>query len=328
MRSLQLGDEGRLRHLLSIDGLPRERIVQLLDRADALRLGAERGLLKLPLLRGRTVVNLFFEDSTRTRTTFQLAAERLSADVVNLDVARSSTSKGESLLDTLATLAAMRCDLFVVRHPQSGAAHFIASHAPPGISVLNAGDGRNAHPTQALLDVYTIRRHKGPDFSRLTVTVVGDVLHSRVARSNLQALAALGVGELRVVGPRTLVPEHLDELGVHRHDRLDEGLADADVVIMLRLQKERMRGALLPSEGEFYRLYGLTRDRLARAKPDCIVMHPGPINRGVEIESEVADGPQSVILEQVSNGLYIRMAVMAQILGDQVLDGDREGISA
>lgn len=324
MRSIQLSEDGRLRHLIGIDGLPRERICQLLDRTHALRVAAERGNLKLPLLRGRTVVNLFFEDSTRTRTTFQLAAERLSADVVNLDVAHSSTSKGESLLDTLATLAAMRCDLFVVRHPQSGAAHFIASHAPNGISVLNAGDGRNAHPTQALLDAYTIRRHKGADFSALTVAIVGDVLHSRVARSDLQVLATLGVGQLRVVGPRTLVPEHLDEFGVSRFTRLDEGLTDADVVIMLRLQKERMRGALLPSESEFYRLYGLTRERLARARPDCIVMHPGPINRGVEIESAVADGPQSVILDQVSNGLYVRMAVMAQILGDQVRDGERE----
>ncbi len=315
--SLQLADDGRLRHLLSIDGLPRATLESLLDRTEALRLGAERGNRKLPLLRGRTVVNLFFEDSTRTRTTFQLAAERLSADVVNLDVARSSTNKGESLLDTLATLAAMHCDLFVVRHPQSGAAHFIAEHAPADISVLNAGDGRNAHPTQALLDVFTIRRHKGPDFSSLVVALVGDVLHSRVARSNLQALATLGVGELRVIGPGTLIPEHLDELGVHRHSQLESGLAGADVVMMLRLQKERMRGAFLPSEAEFYRRYGLTRERLALARPDCIVMHPGPINRGVEIESEVADGARSVILDQVRNGLYLRMAVMAQILGDR-----------
>jgi aspartate carbamoyltransferase catalytic subunit len=316
--ALQMAD-GRLRHLLGIDGLPRSMLESLLDRADHLRLSTERGNRKLPLLRGRTVVNLFFEDSTRTRTTFQLAAERLSADVVNLDVARSSTSKGESLLDTLATLAAMHCDLFVVRHPQSGAAHFIAEHAPPGIAVLNAGDGRNAHPTQALLDVYTIRRHKGADFSGLIVAMVGDVMHSRVARSDLQALATLGVGELRVIGPKTLIPEHLDELGVHRHGDLRTGLAGADVVIMLRLQKERMRAALLPSEAEFYRSFGLTRERLALAKPDCIVMHPGPINRGVEIESEVADGPHSVILEQVSNGLYVRMAVMAQILGQRAL---------
>lgn len=320
--ALQLLD-GRLRHLLSIDGLSRSLLETLLDRAEHLRLSTQRGNRKLPLLRGRTVVNLFFEDSTRTRTTFQLAAERLSADVVNLDVARSSTSKGESLLDTLATLAAMHCELFVVRHPQSGAAHFIAEHAPAGIAVLNAGDGRNAHPTQALLDVYTIRRHKGADFSGLVVAMVGDVMHSRVARSGLQALATLGVGELRVIGPKTLIPEHLDELGVHRHPSLASGLADADVVIMLRLQKERMRGALLPSESEFYRQFGLTRERLALAKPDCIVMHPGPINRGVEIESEVADGPQSVILEQVSNGLYVRMAVMAQILGHRPT-GDRE----
>lgn len=315
--SLQLTPEGRLRHLLAVDGLPPTLIHELLDAADALRAAGLRGNKKLPILRGRTIVNLFFEASTRTRTTFELAAERLSADVVNLDVASSSTSKGESLLDTLATLEAMHCDMFIVRHPESGAAHFIAEHARPGVAVLNAGDGRHAHPTQALLDAYTIRRHR-PRFEELTVAVVGDVLHSRVARSELRLLGILGVGELRVVGPRTLLPPSIEEFGVCVHTDLDRGLEDVDVVIMLRLQRERMRGALLPSEGEYFQRYGLSAERLRRAKPGCLVMHPGPMNRGVEIASEVADGPQSLILEQVSNGLAVRMAVMSHILGAQV----------
>lgn len=313
-RSLQLDPQGRLRHLLTLEGLPRALLLELLDTAESMRHVALRGNKKLPVLRGRTVLNLFFEASTRTRTTFQLAAERLSADVINLDVAASSTSKGESLLDTLATLEAMHCDMFVVRHPDSGAAHFIAEHSAPQVAVLNAGDGRHAHPTQALLDAYTIRRHK-PDFASLRVAIVGDVLHSRVARSELLAFGILGVGEIRVIGPKTLVPDVLEDFGVRIYTDMDAGLQDVDVVIMLRLQRERMRGALLPSESEYFRRYGLSAQRLTRAKPDCIVMHPGPMNRGVEIASEVADGPQSVILEQVSNGLAIRMAVMSHILG-------------
>lgn len=315
--SLQLTAQGRLRHLLTIEGLKPALVHELLDAAEALRSAALRGNKKLPILRGRTILNLFFEASTRTRTTFELAAERLSADVVNLDVASSSTSKGESLLDTLATLEAMHCDMFVVRHPESGAAHFIAEHARPGVAVLNAGDGRHAHPTQALLDAYTIRRHKA-HFGELTVALVGDVLHSRVARSELRLLGILGVGELRVVAPRTLLPPSIEEFGVRVCTDLDEGLEDADVVMMLRLQRERMRGAFLPSESEYYQRYGLSSERLLRAKPDCLVMHPGPMNRGVEIASEVADGPRSVILEQVSNGLALRMAVMSHILGAQV----------
>jgi aspartate carbamoyltransferase catalytic subunit len=319
--SLQVTADGRLKHLLTIDGIPRALLLELLDAAESLRSVALRGNKKLPLLRGRTIVNLFFEASTRTRTTFELAAARLSADVVNLDVASSSTSKGESLLDTLATLEAMQCDMFVVRHPDSGAAHFIAEHAAPGVAVLNAGDGRHAHPTQALLDAYTIHRHK-PRFEELTIALVGDVLHSRVARSQLRAFGTLGVNELRVVGPRTLMPPAIEELGVRVYTDMDAGLADADVVITLRLQRERMRGAFVPSEAEYYRRYGLSAERLALAKPDCIVMHPGPMNRGVEIASAVADGKQSVILEQVSNGLAMRMAVMSHILGARVPHAD------
>lgn len=315
--SLQVTADGRLRHLLTIDGIPRSLLMELLAAAESLRSVALRGNKKLPLLRGRTIVNLFFEASTRTRTTFELAAARLSADVVNLDVASSSTSKGESLLDTLATLEAMQCDMFIVRHPESGAAHFIAEHAAADVAVLNAGDGRHAHPTQALLDAYTIHRHK-PNFQDLTIALVGDVLHSRVARSQLRAFGILGVNELRVVGPRTLMPPAIEELGARIFTDMNAGVADADVVISLRLQRERMRGAFVPSEGEYYKHYGLTAERLALAKPDCMVMHPGPMNRGVEIASEVADGKQSVILEQVSNGLAMRMAVMSHILGARV----------
>lgn len=317
MSRLQFDAEGRWRHLLDTEGLKRAHIELVLDRAEALR-DASGAARKLPLLRGKTVCTLFFEASTRTRTTFELAATRLSADVTSLDLASSSTKKGESLLDTLATLEAMQCDLFVVRHEHSGAAEFFARHCAPTVSVLNAGDGRHAHPTQALLDMLTIRRHKGRDFSALRVAIVGDVLHSRVARSDLHALHALQVGELRLVGPRTLVPECFADLGARLYTDLDAGIADCDVVIMLRLQRERMRGAFIPSETEYYRRYGLSEARLARAHPDCIVMHPGPMNRGVEIASSVADGPHSVIREQVANGLVVRMAVMATVLGATV----------
>jgi len=309
-----------LKHLLDITSLKREQLFELLDMAQVLRDTVILGNRKLPLLRGKTVVNLFFEASTRTRTTFELAAKRLSADVVNLDVAASSASKGESLLDTLATLESMHCDLFVIRHQASGAARFFAEHAAPHVSVLNAGDGRHAHPTQALLDMLTIRRHK-PNLNALKVGIVGDVLHSRVARSDIQALNLLQVQEIRVLGPKTLMPQDFDDrsqsaFGVHYFSNMDQGLEDLDVIIMLRLQRERMIGGFfLPSESEYFRQYGLTEARLKRAKPDCIVMHPGPMNRGVEIASSVADGPQSVIREQVTNGLAVRMAVMAKVLG-------------
>jgi aspartate carbamoyltransferase catalytic subunit len=314
MSQLQFAADGSLRHLLSMESIKAPMIHALLDQAEALQ-NSTGGARKLPLLRGKTVVSLFFENSTRTRTTFELAATRLSADVVTLDVASSSTKKGESLLDTLATLEAMQCDLFVVRHAASGAAEFIAQYAAPGVSVLNAGDGRHAHPTQALLDMYTIRKHKGRDFSGLKVAIVGDLLHSRVARSDIRALASLGVGELRLVGPQALVPPSFAEFGASVYGDLDKALTDIDVIIMLRLQRERMRGAFLPSESEYFKRYGLTEQRLKLAKADCLVMHPGPMNRGVEIASSVADGPNSVIAEQVANGLAVRMAVMATVLG-------------
>jgi len=313
--SLQLDAQGHLRHLLTTEGLPRRVLERLLDRAEPYARAAEIGFKKDPLLTGKTVVNLFFENSTRTRTTFELAATRLSADVVNLHVQASSTAKGETLLDTLKTIEAMQVDLFVIRHEASGAAHFFAERAQPGVAILNAGDGRHAHPTQALLDAFTIRRHK-KEFDNLSVAIVGDIVHSRVARSNIHALTTLGVKDLRLVGPTTLMPAGIAQLapGVTIEHDLMRGLEGVDVVILLRLQKERMVGAFLPSLGEFHRDYGLTQERLDRLKPDLLMMHPGPINRGVEIAGDVAYGERSVILDQVKNGVAVRMAVMAEIL--------------
>jgi aspartate carbamoyltransferase catalytic subunit len=315
-RNPQLNAHGELIHLLSVEGLPRAVVEQILDTAATFLSVNEREVKKLPLLRGKSVFNLFFENSTRTRTTFEIAANRLGADVINLDIARSSTAKGESLLDTVANLSAMHADLFVVRHADSGAPYLIAQHCAPQVHVVNAGDGRHAHPTQGLLDAYTIRHYKG-DFTRLRVAIVGDILHSRVARSDIHALTTLGVPEIRAVGPKTLVPADLAAMGVRVCHDLAEGLRGADVVIMLRLQNERMDGALLPSAGEFYKHWGLTEARLALAAPDCIVMHPGPINRGVEIDSAVADGARSVILPQVGFGIAVRMAVMSIIAGNE-----------
>jgi len=311
---MQLHENGRLRHFLTLEGLPRELLVEIMDTAESFVGVQAKTVKKVPLLRGKTVVNMFFEPSTRTRTTFELAAKRLSADVLNINIATSATTKGESLLDTLRNIEAMFCDMFIVRHADSGAAHFIARHVAPHVSVLNAGDGRHAHPTQAMLDMFTIRRHKG-DFTRLKVAIVGDILHSRVARSQIHALNILNTAEVRVIAPRTLLPTEVEKLGVQVFHDMDEGLRDVDVVIMLRLQRERMQSALLPSAHEYFQLYGLTEERLRVAKEDVIVMHPGPVNRGVEIASEVADGPHSVILEQVSNGIAVRMAVMSMIMG-------------
>ena len=305
-----------LQHLLTTEGLPREVITRILDTAEPFTVVAEREVKKLPLLRGKSVFNLFFENSTRTRTTFEIAAKRLSADVINLDIARSSTAKGESLLDTIANLSAMHADMFVVRHSESGAPYLIAQHVAPHVHVVNAGDGRHAHPTQGLLDMYTIRHYKR-DFANLTVAIVGDIVHSRVARSDIHALTTLGVPEIRAVGPKTLVPGDLREMGVRVCHDMAEGIRGADVIIMLRLQNERMSGAMLPSAGEFFKNYGLTPEKLALAKPDAIVMHPGPINRGVEIDSAVADGAHSVILPQVTFGIAVRMAVMSTIAGNQ-----------
>jgi aspartate carbamoyltransferase catalytic subunit len=313
MRHPQLNSDGKLQHLLTLEGLPRETIHHILDTAANFVSVTDREVKKVPLLRGKSVFNLFFENSTRTRTTFEIAAKRLSADVLNLNINTSSASKGESLLDTVDNLAAMHADMFVVRHASSGAPYLIAEHlnrkSGPLVNVINAGDGRHAHPTQGLLDMYTIRHFK-KDFTQLRVAVVGDILHSRVARSDIHALTSLGVPEVRAIGPMTLMPSGLSELGLHVYHDMREGLRDVDVVIMLRLQNERMRGALLPSAQEYYKHYGLTEEKLALAAPDAIVMHPGPMNRGVEIDSSVADGPQSVILQQVTFGIAVRMAVM------------------
>jgi aspartate carbamoyltransferase catalytic subunit len=294
--------------------LSRDILTHILDTAQTFVPLADRDVKKVPLLRGKSVFNLFFENSTRTRTTFEIAAKRLSADVFNLNINVSSAAKGETLLDTIANLSAMQADLFVVRHQASGAPYLIAQHVAPHVHVINAGDGRHAHPTQGLLDMYTIRHFK-KDFSNLTVAVVGDILHSRVARSNIHALTTLGVAEVRAVGPLTLLPSGLDQMGVRVFTDMNEGIKGADVIIMLRLQNERMGGALIPSSHEYFKHYGLTQEKLALAKPDCIVMHPGPMNRGVEIDSAVADGPHSVILNQVTFGIAVRMAVMSIVAG-------------
>ncbi len=313
-RNPQLNARGELHHLLSTEGLPRALLQQIFETADAFVTVGERDVKKVPLLRGMSVFNLFFENSTRTLTTFDIAAKRLSADVVNLNVRTSSTTKGESLLDTVANLTAMQADIFVVRHAESGAPYLIAQNVPPHVHVINAGDGRHAHPTQGLLDMYTIRHYK-KNFNHLTVAIVGDILHSRVARSQIHALTTLGCPEVRVIAPKTLLPTDVERLGVRVFHNMDEGLKGVDVVMMLRLQNERMDGALLPSAREYFSLYGLTQERMARAKPNAIVMHPGPMNRGVEIDSAVADGAQSVILPQVTFGIAVRMAVMAMVAG-------------
>ena len=312
----QLNQHGELHHLLSIEGLPAAILWQILDTAQSFVGVTQREVKKVPLLRGKAIFNLFFEPSTRTRTTFEIAAKRLSADVINLAVNLSSQSKGESVLDTVANLAAMQADMFIVRHGQSGAPYLIARHVGEDIHVINAGDGRHAHPTQGLLDVFTIRHYK-KDFRSLRVAIVGDILHSRVARSQIHALTTLGVPELRVIGPKTLLPSNVDNLGVHVYHDMAKGLKDVDVVMMLRLQNERMEGSFLPSPQEFFKFYGLTSDKLALARPDAIVLHPGPMNRGVEIDSDVADGSQSVILPQVTFGIAIRMAVMSIMAGNK-----------
>lgn len=314
MLNPQLNKDGQLQHLLSIEGLPKAILNNILNTAESFLGVAEREVKKVPLLRGKTVCNMFFENSTRTRTTFEIAAKRLSADVLNLNISTSSQSKGETILDTIDNLIAMHADMFVVRHAQSGAAHFIARHVPSNIHVINAGDGRHAHPTQGLLDVFTVRRYK-PDMHNLRVAIVGDVLHSRVARSEIHALTTLGVPEIRVIAPKTLLPPDVEKLGVHVFHNMREGLKDVDVVMMLRLQNERMSGSMLPSAAEYFKCFGLTEEKLSNAKPDAIVMHPGPMNRGVEIDSAVADGSQSVILPQVTYGIAVRMAVMSILAG-------------
>ena len=313
----QFNSAGELTHLLTLEGLPKEQILHILDTAQQFVsiTDPSREVKKVPLLRGKSVFNLFFENSTRTRTTFEIAAKRLSADVINLDISTSSTAKGESLLDTIDNLVAMQADIFVVRHSVSKAPIEIASHVPPHVHVVNAGDGSHQHPTQGLLDMYTMRHFK-QNFKDLKVAIVGDIVHSRVAKSNIHALTTLGCEDIRAIGPESLLPSDLDMMGVKVFHSIEEGLKDVDVVMTLRIQKERMEVGQVPEGEAFFKQYGLTSSRLALAKTDAIVMHPGPMNRGVEIDSTVADGPQSVILNQVTFGIAVRMAVMSIVAGN------------
>ncbi|HEY0860823.1 MAG TPA: aspartate carbamoyltransferase catalytic subunit [Pseudoxanthomonas sp.] len=311
----QIDSDGRLRHLLTLDGLPRETLCRLLDRAGQIRDTALGRTQRRNLLDGTTVCTLFFEPSTRTRSSFQIAAQRLGADVLNFDASTSSTRKGETARDTLRNLEAMGVRGFVVRHADDGAVDALAEAAGEGTTLVNAGDGRSAHPTQGLLDALTLRQAKGADFSRLKVLIVGDVKHSRVARSDLQALRTLGTGEIRVCGPKSLLPDDQTLAGCVVGDDFDAMLEGVDAVMMLRLQRERMEEGLVASLDDYHRDFGLDQARLGRAAKDAVVLHPGPINRGVEITDEVADGPQSLVLRQVSNGVAIRMAVLETLLG-------------
>jgi aspartate carbamoyltransferase catalytic subunit len=307
-------DNGRLRHLLGLEGLPREVLERLLDRAQALHRDAHAGTALRATLAGKAVCTLFFEPSTRTRSSFQLAAARLGADTLNFDASTSSTKKGETAADTLRTIEAMGVHGFVVRHPDNGAVAALAGVVGEGTALVNAGDGRHEHPTQGLLDMLTLRQARGADFSRLKVLVVGDLKHSRVARSDLHALRTLGAGEIRVCGPHALLPGPGELSGCRVVDDFDAALDGVDVVMTLRLQHERMESGLVSSLEDYHRDYGLTAARLRRATPDAIVMHPGPMNRGVEIDADVADGPQSRILAQVANGVAVRMAVLEELL--------------
>jgi aspartate carbamoyltransferase catalytic subunit len=302
--------------LLGIGDLTRDEIYLVLETAEAMREIGQREIKKVPTLRGKTVVNLFYEPSTRTRTSFEIAEKRLSADTLSIPVSASSVLKGETLADTALNIEAMAPDMIVLRHASSGAGHLLSRICRSRI--INAGDGMHEHPTQALLDAFTIREHKGR-IEGLKVAIIGDLLHSRVLRSNVLLLTALGA-EVWACGPATLVPPGLARGGVHVTSSIDEAVADADVIMMLRIQQERMEGAYVPSLREYFNTFGMTSARVARAKPDVIIMHPGPMNRGVEIASDVADGPYSVILEQVANGVAVRMAVLYLLAGDAGAD--------
>jgi aspartate carbamoyltransferase catalytic subunit len=309
-----ISNNSKINHLISTDDLNYESIIEIFDMAESFFKIGQRDIKKIPLLRGKTICNLFFENSTRTRTTFEIAAKRLSADVINLDIPTSSQSKGESIFDMVDNLIAMGTDIFVVRHPEAGVPNKIANHVASNIHIINGGDGSNAHPTQGLLDAFTIRKFK-KNFSNLKIAIVGDIQHSRVAKSEINVLSTLGAKEIRVIGPKSLMPDNIDQLKVKVFHTMEEGLKDVDVVMMLRIQKERMSNDTIPSESEYFKSFGLNQKRLKIAKDNALVLHPGPINRGVEIESEVADGKQSVILNQVKYGIAIRMAVMAMMVG-------------
>lgn len=312
----QLNEDGSIRHFLGVEGLNKAQLQAIIAKAETFF--DDNGLLiNRPELDGCTVMNLFFEPSTRTRTTFEVAQKRLGANVLNIDIARSSTKKGESLRDTLWNLQAMTADIFVVRHSASGAAHFMATEVTPNIAIINAGDGWHAHPTQGMLDMLTIHREAPRPFEELSVAIIGDVKHSRVARSDISALQTLGVKDIRVIAPRTLLPKGIERFGVTVYEDMNRCVTDVDVIMGLRIQNERIGSPLLASSSEYYKHYGITSERLALAKPDALVMHPGPMNRGIEIASGVADGDQSVILKQVSNGVAIRMAVLSLAMEGQ-----------
>ena len=305
---IQFNSKNQLKHLLNVELLNLEHIKEIISLADYYD---NEKIKKFNDLNGKTIANLFFEPSTRTKTTFELASKKLSADFINIDVANSSANKGESVLDMIKTLEAMNCDMFIVRHSVSGTPHYIAQEVGDNIAVINAGDGSHAHPTQAMLDMYTIKKNKG-GFQNLNISIVGDILHSRVAKSTIAALKVLSVKNINIVGPKNLMPDNINQLNANYVESLEEGIAEADVIIMLRLQKERMHEALISTD-DYYKKYGLTKQKLKAAKKDVIVMHPGPINRGIEIDSDVADGKHSVILDQVSSGIAIRMAIMSLI---------------
>lgn len=317
----QLSTDGGIRHFLGVEGLNRAQLESIIDKAMGY-FDANDKLINTDELAGKTVMNLFFENSTRTRTTFEAAQKRLGANVLNLDIARSSTNKGETLRDTLWNLEAMSADMFVVRHGASGAAHFMATQVTPNVAIINAGDGWHAHPTQAMLDMLTIHREaclkNNKSFDELSVAIIGDIKHSRVARSDISALKTLGVKDIRVIAPRTLLPKGIERYDVSVFEQIEQGVADVDVMIGLRIQNERIGSPLLPSTAEYFKMYGITESRVKLAKPTALVMHPGPMNRGVEIASSVADGSQSVILKQVNNGIAVRMAVMAMAMQGQM----------
>ena len=304
------------KHLLSIENLSIEQIQLILATATSFREISKRPIKKVPTLRGKTVINLFFEASTRTRTSFEIAAKRLSADAINISVSASSIAKGETLIDTVRNLEAMAPDVIVIRHPSAGAPHQLAKRCTA--CIVNAGDGAHEHPTQALLDVFTIREKKG-EIADLNITILGDILYSRVARSNIWALRKLGAN-ITLCGPSTLVPRVFEQMGCRVTYDLDEALASADVINLLRIQHERQRKTMFPSIGEYASLFGLTHARLAKTKPEALIMHPGPMNRGVEIESEIADGDRAVILEQVTNGIAVRMSVLYLVNGGKAED--------
>lgn len=312
----QITQLGGIRHFLGVEGLNKTQLMTIIHKAESY-FDANGHLTNTEELSGCTVMNLFFENSTRTRTTFEVAEKRLGANVLNIDIARSSTKKGESLRDTLWNLEAMTADIFVVRHSASGAAHFMATEVCPNIAIINGGDGWHAHPSQAMLDMLTIYREAPRPFEELSVAIIGDIKHSRVARSDISALQTLGVKDIRVIAPRTLLPKGIERYDVKVFNDIDKGVVDCDVLIGLRIQNERIGSPLLASSSEYFKTYGITPERLAKAKPDALVMHPGPMNRGIEIASSVADGSQSVILKQVNNGIAVRMAVLSLAMQGQ-----------